>query len=120
MGLDRQPTKSGTKSLCAVTNLARQPRMNARVQRLCYDSVALVSMKKLHASFACFQILLALSFSPIAARAASVGPSGYTNAFSVQPPVADWSYFSIAGTAGTITTAPDLDTAVQAVPASSI
>src|SRR4051794_31881084 len=42
--------------------------------------------------------------------AASVGPAGYTNTFSTQPPVADWATLSIAGTKDDIY---DLDTDVN-------
>jgi len=55
-----------------------------------------------------------------AALAALVGASGYTNDFSTQPPVADWSTYSISGASGDIATAAALDAAVQAVAASSI
>src|SRR4051794_10564513 len=33
---------------------------------------------------------------------ASVGPSGYTNNFAVQPPAADWATLSMAGAGGDI------------------
>ena len=53
-------------------------------------------------------------------RAASVGPAGYTNHFSSLPPTADWSYLTVAGAAGDITTAAALNTAVQALTAAGI
>ena len=53
-------------------------------------------------------------------RAAQVGPAGYTNAFSLQPAVADWSTFSIAGVGADISVAAGLDSAVLAVAASSV
>ena len=56
----------------------------------------------------------------VSGRAAQVGPAGYTNAFGVQPPVGDWSTFSIAGGGGDISVAAGLDSAVLAVAASSV
>src|SRR5258706_8107764 len=55
------------------------------------------------------------------AEAASVGPAGYTNDFSVRPAASDFSTSGgIAGASGDISTAAALDTAVQNVAASSI
>ena len=54
------------------------------------------------------------------AQPASVGPSGYTNDFSVQPLAADWSTLSMAGATATITTPEQLDAAVQAVAANTV
>ena len=54
------------------------------------------------------------------AHAASIGSTGYTNDFSTLPSAADWSYLNLAGAAANIGTAADLNTAVQAVTASSI
>src|SRR6185295_15813244 len=62
-------------------------------------------MKKLHSLLVLLPVLLATGGFVPGVRAASVGTSGYTNAFSVQPPTADWSTFSIGGGAGTLTTA---------------
>ena len=56
----------------------------------------------------------------VSVRAAQVGPTGYTNAFGVLPPAGDWSTFSIAGGGGDISVAAGLDSAVLAVPASSV
>ena len=56
----------------------------------------------------------------VSIRAAQVGPGGYTNAFTIQPLAADWSTFSIAGGGADITLAAGLDSAVLAVPASSV
>src|SRR5437763_129506 len=71
----------------------------------------------------CFKAMI-LAVCPVllayGADAASVGPSGYTNAFGTQPAVADWSTFSIGGAAATLTTAAQLDAAAQAVATSSI
>ena len=36
------------------------------------------------------------------ARAATVGPAGYTNDFSVRPPASDWATLSLAGGAGDV------------------
>src|SRR5437773_9567434 len=52
--------------------------------------------------------------------AASVGPSGYTNAFGTQPAAADWAGVSIGSASGTITTPAGLDAAVQGMNASAI
>src|SRR6266446_973534 len=54
------------------------------------------------------------------ANAASVGPSGYTNDFSVQPVAADWSSYSIAGGNTTINNITEMDTQVQALTASIV
>src|SRR5437773_1078593 len=63
----------------------------------------------------CFSILLslfaALSLLPAHATAASVGPAGYTNDFSTQPPATDWATFSRLG--GSIDTY-DMDADVNA------
>ena len=64
-------------------------------------------------------VLFATVISPDA-HAALVGAGGYTNDFAIQPPAADWSTFSIGGGAGNIVNSGDLDTAVQAVNASSV
>jgi hypothetical protein len=53
-------------------------------------------------------------------QAASVGSAGYTNDFSAQPPAADWSTYPIAGGAGNVTTAAQLDAAVQTIAASAV
>ena len=57
----------------------------------------------------------------ISAKAASVGPNGYTNSFSTRPAAADFStYGGIPGASGDITTAAALDAYVQNVAASDI
>jgi hypothetical protein len=52
----------------------------------------------------CFSILCssftALFLLPGGASAASVGPTGYTNDFSTQPPAADWATFARSGFSG--------------------
>jgi hypothetical protein len=53
-------------------------------------------------------------------EAALVGSGGYTNAFSSQPPAADWSTFSITGAAADLGSAAALENALQAVGAGSI
>ena len=70
------------------------------------------SMKKSGFSSIWVSVLIAACFAT-GAYAASVGPSGYTNDFSVQPLAGDWSFLGQPGAAGTITTAGDLDAAVQ-------
>ena len=65
-------------------------------------------------------LLSAVCLGGATARAAQVGPAGYTNAFTALPPVGDWSTFSIAGGGGDISVAAGLDSAVLAVPASSV
>ena len=67
-----------------------------------------------------FGLILALAGFTTGAQGALVGASGYTNDFSSQPPAADWSTVSIAGTATDIATTAQLDAAVQAIAASSI
>ena len=68
---------------------------------------------KLIRSFAPVAITLAtLMVLAPSGRAASVGPAGYTNYFSSQPPTADWSYLTVSGAPGDITTASALNTAV--------
>ena len=52
--------------------------------------------------------------------AASVGASGYTNAFSTQPAAADWSTATVTGGAADVTTAAGLDAAVAALTAAGI
>ena len=64
--------------------------------------------------------LATLSVLASRAWAASVGPAGYTNDFSSQPPAAHWSYLAVAGGSGDITTAAALNTAVQALTAAGI
>ncbi len=53
-------------------------------------------------------------------RAASVGVGGYTNAFALQPPAADWATFSLAGGNGDVGTTAAMDAAVQGITASSV
>jgi hypothetical protein len=67
-----------------------------------------------------FRLLILLLAGAHSAHAASVNTSGYTNAFGSQPTTADWSSLSIGSAAGTITAPAGLDSAVQAVVASSI
>src|SRR5437764_5169483 len=64
-------------------------------------------------------LTLAGSFAT-ATFAASVGPGGYTNDFSGQPAVADWSSYASAGANSTIGTIADLDAAVEAVGATDV
>ena len=45
-------------------------------------------------------VAAALVILPGNAKAATVGPAGYTNAFSTQPPAADWATLSAAGGSG--------------------
>jgi len=72
-----------------------------------------------HSSFAL--LALALMAAPLAtAQAASVTGSGYSASFPAQPPAADWATLSTGSSAGTITTAAGMDSAVQAIAASSI
>src|SRR3954451_20486618 len=78
------------------------------------------SMKILRSSFVWFPVILAMGWFASDAPAASVGPSGYTNAFGTQPAVADWSTLSIGSSAANITTAAGLDAAVTNVLASSV
>jgi len=56
-------------------------------------------------------VLVALLFLTDGARAASVGPAGYTNAFSSQPSSADWATFTRTGVA---TDVYDMDADVNA------
>ena len=74
-------------------------------------------MKKTTTGFIAAAMLAALTTS---GWAASVGPAGYTNDFSMLPPAADWSYVSVAGSAGDITTVQGLDVVVQGLSAASI
>jgi hypothetical protein len=76
---------------------------------------------KLIRSFAAAAIALATLTGLVpSGRAASVGPAGYTNHFSSLPATADWSYLTVAGATGDITTAAALNTAVQASTATGI
>ena len=54
------------------------------------------------------------------AEAALVGPGGYTNTFAAQPDAMDWSTTSLPGGSIFLTTAADLNAAVQAVSADAI
>ena len=73
-----------------------------------------------------FSAALAIGLSWVAsgwlsiAQAALVTAAGYTNDFSTQPPVTDWSTRALEGAAGNLTTADQLDAAVQGVSASSV
>ena len=67
-----------------------------------------------------FRILLPLvagAILNVSSWAASVGPSGYTNAFTTQPVVADWSTVTFAGAAADATTAAQIDTNVATLAA---
>jgi hypothetical protein len=44
-----------------------------------------------------YSSLVALWLAALPTIAATIGPSGYTNAFSIQPPAADWATLSIGG-----------------------
>ena len=70
-----------------------------------------------------FRILLPLvagAILNVSSWAASVGPSGYTNAFTTQPVVADWSTVTFAGAAADATTAAQIDTNVATLAAGAI
>ena len=65
--------------------------------------------------------LLILMFVTGGLHAASVGPTGYTNAFDTAVPgPGDWSTETISGGSGDVTTAAELDAAVQSLTASGI
>lgn len=65
--------------------------------------------------------LMTLMFVNGGLHAASVGPTGYTNAFNTAvPSPGDWSTESISGGSGDVTTAAELDAAVQSLTASGI
>src|SRR5438270_162682 len=73
-------------------------------------------MKNLRPRIGWLALLFIAGCFAIGARAASVSPGGYTNSFSTLPPAADWSFLTVAGAAGDITTASALDATVQATP----
>jgi hypothetical protein len=77
-------------------------------------------MKLIRSSAAAAIALATLMGLVPSGRAASVGRAGYTNHFSSLPATADWSYLTVAGAAGDITTAAALNTAVQALTATGI
>src|SRR5688572_15713982 len=79
-----------------------------------------VMRKFLNSLLVWFPVLFGLGVIPGNANAASVTGSGYTTAFAVQPPAADWSSTSFGSSAGTITTAAGMDLAVQGFAAGSI
>jgi hypothetical protein len=62
-------------------------------------------------------ILLTLAGS---AGAASVGATGYTNAFGTLLAAADWSFISVAGSAGDIIDVAGMDPEVQKLTAAGI
>src|SRR6187431_2661498 len=65
-------------------------------------------------------VFAALALISPGARAASIGSGGYSTDFGTQPIAADWTSLSIAGAAGDITAANQMDTAVQNVSAASV
>src|SRR5881296_3516739 len=77
-------------------------------------------MKNLRSCLLGLPIVFAACWLATSAQAALIGSNGYTNDFSTQPPVADWSFMAITGGAGDVTTPAQMDTAVQAVAASAI
>ena len=77
-------------------------------------------MKKLHSSPGWFRIFLAIFSCAAGVQAASVGPSGYTNSFDVQPSAADWSTVAFPGASGDTTTTAAMDTDVNTYSASQI
>ena len=52
------------------------------------------------ASFLFPPVFAVLLFAAVHATAATVGPAGYTNGFTVRPPATDWATLSIAGGSG--------------------
>lgn len=56
----------------------------------------------------------------LSATAGQVGPTGYFTSFNAVPSVGDWSTFSIAGNAGDVTNAMQVDTSITALAAASI
>jgi len=64
--------------------------------------------------------LIGISLFRRTADAASVGPNGYTNDFSVQPAAADWSSYSIPGANTLINNIADMDAQVQLLSASTV
>ena len=62
----------------------------------------------------------ALLLAALGAQAASVGPAGYTNNFSVQPNATDFATANIGGGSGDVTGATTLDAAVAALTAAGI
>src|SRR5437763_4232158 len=87
-----------------------------------WDSYTFLSltMKNLRSSLFWIVLLVAAAGSATGLQAALVGPAGYTNDFSVLPPATDWSFFSIAGGSGDVTTPAGLDTEVEAIAAGTI
>src|SRR6266498_3370998 len=80
----------------------------------------LILMNSLRSAFAWLPALLAGSCLVTGAQAASVGPAGYTNDFSLQPSTGDWSQLAIGGAAGDVTDATGVDMQVQMIAASAI
>jgi hypothetical protein len=80
----------------------------------------LILMNSLRSAFAWLLAFLAGSCFVIGAQAASVGPDGYTNDFSLQPSTGDWSQLAIGGAAGDVTDATGVDMQVQMIAASAI
>src|ERR1051325_494436 len=116
----RAPKRLGLKWQCCT--LDQGPRCIYRNPPVTQPNVINIRffMKKLHSLYLWFPVLLAVGGFSVGARAASVGPAGYTNDFSTVPPAADWATAPISGAAANITTTVDLDAAVQATPASSV
>ena len=77
-------------------------------------------MKTLRSYFVWLAVLIAAGCFASGVKAASVGSGGYTNAFGVIPPVADWSFLSVTGASGDATDNAGIDATVQAVAASAI
>src|SRR5437870_4877501 len=77
-------------------------------------------MKKVHSSPGWFRILLAVLSCAAGVQAASVGPGGYTNNFTIQPSAADWSTVAFPGAAGDTTTTSVMDTDINTLTAAGI
>src|SRR3989442_7619652 len=80
----------------------------------------LILMKRLRSSFAWLPALLAGGCFVIGVQAASVGPAGYVNDFSLQQSTGDWSQWAIGGASGDVTDPTGVDMQVQMIAASAI
>src|SRR5437867_1166172 len=79
-----------------------------------------ILMKSLRLVVAWFAIPLLWGCLVLGVQAASLGPAGYTNDFSVQPAAADWSMLSIPGAATDVNTPGQIDNEVQMNAASAV
>src|ERR1041385_8359666 len=100
--------------------LAEAISRNSSCETATFSQRFLKNMKTLRSYFVWLAVLIAAGCFASGVKAASVGSGGYTNAFGVIPPVADWPFLSVTGASGDATDNAGIDATVQAVAASAI